>query len=256
MLSPQHEASIITFLQELGAIPPETLPLNQPFRCAEIGKPGGKDCFAIIHSDPPVSAYCKNHRQGKDGTWTDKQQTNFTPEDWAAHKKHMEATRAARQAEQARRHAEAASKAQAIYKSAVPCPSHAYLTAKGVKPVPGLKVSAQPEKYPALIVPVYDESGAIVSLQFIMPDGSKRFLSGGRKKGCFFPIGGKVSDKPLVICEGLATGLSIHQASGLPALVAFDAGNMEPVAVMARGKYSQREILIAADNDHEPMENN
>jgi len=64
------------------------------------------------------------------------------------------------------------------------------------------------------------------SLQFIGPDGDQRFLTGGRAAGCYFGIG-RVKDaaKPC-IAEGFATGESVHEATGYPVAVAFNAGNL------------------------------
>jgi putative DNA primase/helicase len=78
------------------------------------------------------------------------------------------------------------------------------LTAKGIKPVPELRVNDDNK----IVVTVRDENGTLATLQTIGADGTKRFLPGGRKKGCFFAIG-KAPDKSLLICEGVATGLSV-----------------------------------------------
>jgi putative DNA primase/helicase len=94
-----------------------------------------------------------------------------------------------------------------------------------------------------------DTAGILHSLQTIAPDGSKMFMSGGRVKGCYFSIG-----KPrgaLIICEGLATGASIHECTGHAVAVAFNAGNLESVAVALRTKYPALKIIIAADDDHQ-----
>jgi putative DNA primase/helicase len=75
------------------------------------------------------------------------------------------------------------------------------------------------------------------------------FMSGGRIKGCFFGIG-----KPkgaLIVCEGFATGASIHECTGHAVAVAFNAGNLEAVAVALRIKYPELKIIIAADDDHQ-----
>lgn len=157
----------------------------------------------------------------------------------------MEEARKAREVEQARAHAEAAEKAQSIYTATTECTEHPYLHSKGVKAVPSLKI----DKYGSLVIPLYDENGEIASLQFIDAEGYKRFLAGGRKKGCSFLIGDTDSGKPLVICEGLATGLSIYECTGFPVLVAFNTGNLLPVAEVVRAKYPEREIVLAADND-------
>ena len=98
-----------------------------------------------------------------------------------------------------------------------------------------------------VVVPVCDIDGNITSLQFISSDGSKRFKRGGRVSGCFHLIG--EIDDILYICEGYATGATIHQETGLPAVIAFFAGNIEAVACGLRNKHPDALIIIAADND-------
>lgn len=103
------------------------------------------------------------------------------------------------------------------------------------------------------MVPVLDAAGTPQSLQFIAGDGSKRFLSGGRTAGGYFPIPAKDGSKdgPLLIAEGYATGASLHLSTGYVVLVAFNAGNLHAVARMARKQYPDREIILCADNDVE-----
>jgi len=99
-----------------------------------------------------------------------------------------------------------------------------------------------------LVIPMY-YNGQIVSGQKIDHDGNKRFFIGGRVKGCLCPIG-KLKDV-LYICEGYATGCSIHEYTGQPVAVAFTAGNLHDVAIYLRKQYPDIEIIIAADNDRE-----
>ncbi|MDR3175779.1 MAG: DUF3987 domain-containing protein [Desulfovibrio sp.] len=221
-------------------------------RCGTIDKPDGKNGVYIAHADPPVSIWWQNWRSGESGTWTAKGQDKLTSAEREDLARRMRGNRKAHEAEQTSLHAEATAKAKSIYDAAEDCTEHPYLEHKGVQPVPELKVSTD-LKYNSLIVPVRDETGNLVSLQFISADENadpgKRFLAGGRKKSCFFPIGGKSPDKPLLICEGLATGLSLHECLELPVLVAFDAGNLLSVAETARRLYPERQIILAADYD-------
>lgn len=99
-----------------------------------------------------------------------------------------------------------------------------------------------------LVLPLYDANGKIWSLQYINEDGEKRFLSGGKKKGCYFPIG-KPKDNKIIVCEGYATGASIFEATGQAVAIAFDCGNLEPVVKGLLLKYPSYKISIAADND-------
>lgn len=126
---------------------------------------------------------------------------------------------------------------------------HAYVVAKSIKPV-GVKQLKQ-----AIIVPLKTlPSGDMTGLQFIQPDGSKTFKTGTVKQGAFCMVGAPV-ENTLVICEGWATGASIHEATGLAVLVAFDAGNLIHVAKAAKTKQPGWTFIIAGDNDHGKKQN-
>lgn len=244
MLSTEHTAAALGALRAGGLLVDSIDFDGVLHRVPTVGKPNSKNGAYIGYGDAPASLWWQDWASDESGTWTAKGEGKLTAADLEALSRRKEETRRQREAEQARVHAEAAAKAQSIYAAASDCREHAYLTAKGVNPTPGLKLYKG-----AVVVPLYDENGVIVSLQFIDADGNKRFLTGGRKRGCFFLIGGKDAEKPLLTCEGPATGSSLHECLGLPVLVAFDAGNLLPVAEMARSKYPDREIILAADND-------
>lgn len=54
----------------------------------------------------------------------------------------------------------------------------------------------------------------------------------------------------MIVCEGFATGASIHEATGHAVVVAFDRGNLEPVAKALRKQYPDAALIVAADDDH------
>jgi len=56
-------------------------------------------------------------------------------------------------------------------------------------------------------------------------------------------------DPSVYVTEGYATAFSVSDATGAEVVVAFDAGNVLPVAKAIRAKYPQREIIIAGDNN-------
>ena len=99
------------------------------------------------------------------------------------------------------------------------------------------------------MVPMRDPEGTLHSLQFIGADGRKTFLTGGRKRGCYHAIG--KPDRVLCVCEGYATGATIYKTTGHATAVAFDAGNIEPVAKGLRRKFPALMMVICADNDTE-----
>lgn len=119
-----------------------------------------------------------------------------------------------------------------------------YLQRKGLEPVADLK--ATPDG--CLVVPVRDVDGKLWSLQYINGSGDKRFKKGGRLRGAFFMIGDPMANR-LAVCEGVATGLSIH-AAGMPAVaVAFSKGMLAPVAKLLADRYPAAAMVISADND-------
>lgn len=145
-------------------------------------------------------------------------------------------------AEEAKRQKEAAKEAAAIWQDAKPAADHPYLAKKGVKPF-GVRVHGG-----ALVVPVLIDGG-VSSLQFIEEAGGKRFLPGGRIRGGSFTIGTIEGAPKIAIAEGYATAATVHEATGLPVVVAFNAGNLEPVARSVREKNPGAAVVVCADDD-------
>jgi len=209
-------------------------------------KSQGLDGAYVLHLDAPASGWWQNFRTGESGTWTDGDSKRLSPEERDNLKARAEADRKARQEETARRNAEARTKAQRIFSATKPAPAdHPYLLRKGVKSTADVRVTDDGK----LVIPVFDLHGDTTSLQFITANGDKRFLTGGQIQGGLFPIFG--GDGPLFIAEGFATGATIHAATEKTVLVAFNAGNLLPVAKLARRRYPGRVIVICADDDHE-----
>lgn len=113
----------------------------------------------------------------------------------------------------------------------------------------------------ALVVPIMDAAGRIYSLQFILSrkahgerirrtERDKEYWPGGDGtiKGHYYLIGPSPSGAVL-IAEGFATGMTLHQASGLPVAVAFAANNIGPVAAALKKHYRRARPLICADDD-------
>ena len=186
-------------------------------------------------------------------------------EDWARRK--AEQTAAA-----IKRHADAAGRAQSIWAAAQPAPDdHPYLMRKGVKSH-GLRVGQWEyintdtgEVFTltknALLVPICDKTRTIHSLQGIFPgkilgkgDGArdKDYLKDGAKRGLFHAIGKphQFDGRPVfVICEGYATGATIHEETDHLVLVTFDTSNLLAVGEAIRESKPDAIILYAADND-------
>lgn len=199
-----------------------------------------------------------------------------------AERQQHEAQRQARRDDDARVEAEAnaaaAARATAIWAEAVPATTHAYTTRKGVG-CHGLRTTPTWVKEwvdadgvihrlaysDALLVPIWSAPGRLSSLQAIFatrcigapPRGDARdtrrdkdYLRDGRKAACYHVIGTIAADTHTVlICEGYATGATLHEVLGLPVMVAFDCGNLSAVAGLLRNKLPGARVVICADND-------
>jgi putative DNA primase/helicase len=212
-------------------------------RCDAAGKNGKGDAAYLLHLNGIPAGGFQNWRDGLGWEdWRADIGRSLTQAELAAQRAKAAATRREREAEQAKRHAEARKRATAILNDSQPARAdHPYLKAKCVK-AHGLY-----QYRDALVVPMRDADGELHSLQFIGADGAKRFLTGGRKQGCYFPIG--KPDGVLCIVEGYATAASIFEATGYAVAVAFDCGNLEPVAGALRAKFLEGRLIICADDD-------
>lgn len=166
----------------------------------------------------------------------------MTPAERDAHRQRIKAMKAQRDEAKEARCKDEADKAASRRCGASSAFSHPYLVRKGVYAY-GIRQDGE-----ILLVPMRDTAGKLHSLQTITPDGEKRFK--GRMKGCFHPIGCKLPAVCLVIAEGYATAASIHEATGWPVAVAFNAGNIGPVAAALHKAYPALTLVMAADDDH------
>ncbi|ELY4259732.1 toprim domain-containing protein [Cronobacter sakazakii] len=133
---------------------------------------------------------------------------------------------------------------------------NAYLTRKGFHGHECLTLTAMHKtggvKFRAgdVVVPLYDDTGALVNLQLINSEGLKRTLKGGAVKGaCHTTEGKKQAGKRLWIAEGYATALTVHHLTGETVMVALSSVNLLSLASLARQKYPACQIVIAADRD-------
>lgn len=112
----------------------------------------------------------------------------------------------------------------------------------------------------AVVVPMMDARGDVKGLQFILPRHHPRVGKTGRDKeywpaglsktGRWFQIGALYGGCTALLCEGFATGATLHEATGLPVVVAFDAGNLIHVAQAIRKHFRVERILVCADDDY------
>ena len=201
----------------------------------------GQSAYYVLHSDGVAAGMFGCWREGLKSTWCAKSDNAMTPAERDQHKQRIRAAVAQRDADEAVRQQSEADKAAIRWSAASTHINHAYLQRKGIA-AHGIRQDGN-----TLLIPLRDTSGTLHSLQTITPDGDKRFR--GRMKGCFHAIGESTPGGIIVVCEGYATGASIHEATGYAVAVAFNAGNLMAVAMALHKLHPELAIVLAADDD-------
>ncbi|MEQ1484529.1 toprim domain-containing protein [Methyloglobulus sp.] len=234
-------------LIDKGIVPTRTINGDGTLHRAHVegDKAGTLNLAYVLHLDGTPAGWFHHFKTGVTGTWSASgKREPLTP----AMLKQIADAKAARVQERQTAHQESAIKANWIWKQAEPITEqlqHQYLVRKRVQPH-GTRLYKG-----SLAIPLMNEANEIVNLQFIHADGNKRFLSGGRKKGCYYLLGGDGSK--LLVAEGFATACSLNEQTFYAVYVAFDAGNLTDVAVLATKQTAKSnlstEVIVCGDND-------
>ena len=232
-------------------------------------KPGTWNGWYILHIDHPPSGQFGSWRAGISKRWCALSRDRLTPAERETIKRRIDTNSHNRQEEIKRKQYAAQVMAEKIWNMACAATDdHPYLMRKqvrshGLRIVPAWTKRCRTEEgiwrdliiENVLLVPMVDWLGTLHNLQGIFPGKvdalgrDKDFLSGGRKKGLFYPLGHIDVTGTLILAEGFATGATIHEATGFPVLVCFDCGNLKEVAIEARRQMPGIDLVIAADND-------
>ena len=203
-----------------------------------------------IEADGFAFGNFRNFKTAEHGKWnSSKGSKKLTKEERTAIDARIKSAEAAKHAAMEKRHAEKAAEAQALWKTLKPAETHPYLETKGIKPH-GARLDGEDLIYQGV------SGGKVWMYQRIKPDGEKLNQYGAKKKGTYCPFTNASEPKEVIlIAEGLATAASIREATGLPTLAAWDAGNLVCVAKEMRVKYPDAKLIICADNDSEGEKN-
>lgn len=224
-----------------GMTPPARIVPNKWMRFPGVGK-GRSNRSGWCKLISPTLAVFGDFSSDISATWHDETQVDAATAAKMLEKARAQSREYARQ--QARSQARAADTAARMIREAT-MSTHPYLARKGFPNLLGLVQDGK------LLVPVRDatEYSRVISVQTIDAAGAKKFLPGGRTRCGVYRIGvAPARARRAVLCEGYATGLSLHAAlQRLPGpytiIVCFSAGNLELVAQYFPG------ALVCADND-------
>ena len=234
-------------IEQSGLTPPDTIIADgRIHRFPTNSRRDDDSGWYVFWADQIPAGMFGDWRSDLKQTWRPKSDRAMTAAERAQYKARMEAAKKQRDEEERRRHADAAFRADALWQHADPAPDdHPYLSRKHIK-AHGLRVT---DRDNCLVVPVFTKD-RLASLQFISPDGSKKFLSGGAVAGGYYVINDETTTfTTALVCEGFATAASLYEATKIPAVIAFSASNLLAVTQDLRATYSDTTIIICGDHD-------
>jgi phage/plasmid primase-like uncharacterized protein len=202
----------------------------------------------VLYAGPLAAAAFGCWKRQINERWSSRNGHTLTREERAALNRTWREQQKLRDLEEAALHKQARQNAQALVVNCPKAQTHAYLRQKAVNAHGQVLISNQESTKGWLVLPLQDSAGTVHTVQFIAEDGTKKFLYGGHLSGCYFVLADHAND-PLVICEGYATGATIHEATGWSVVCALSCGNILAVARAIRAKWTSRELIICADND-------
>jgi putative DNA primase/helicase len=245
----------------VGYAPPETIVWDAKIHrfATDPDRAHSKDGWYIAHDDAKGKAAAfGSWRDDSQHTWSNGTGREFTQ----AERQAMDRAQAKAKKDVQIGREQTALRAQRLYEQATAqVDHHAYLARKGIACPEGVRaVQGLPARafgfdgdwtVNGLLVPMRDRKGDIRSLQLIPADASykKLFLPGGQTAAAFHHLGEIDGAGSILIAEGLATAQSLREATGLPSVVAFSAGNLTPVAEAIRGRNATAEIVLCGDDD-------
>ena len=249
------EAQVLDFMNSLGIFPADReLSIDgtlHRFRTAEdsSGERSGAYC---IYPDHLPAGYVQDWRKGIKSDWvfkTDRlsqeQREHFNSPEVRAEADKLRLERKKKREQDA---IEASELARVQFESMKTAnDGHPYLQIKKVRSY-GLHLSDEN----TLAIPLRDIKGDIKSLQWIFPDGTKRFFKGAPFTGIFWAIALDTlkdnPNSPILIGEGYATMAKIYELTSLPCVAAMNCYALKTIAEIIK-KHFKRKIIIMADDD-------
>lgn len=266
----EHEIidSFENAMRSVGISPPDKIDADgQLHRFSTNGRRNDTAGYYVLHLDGIPAGLFGCWRSGVEQKWKADIGRSLTPSENAQMAARAAEMRAARDRQRQEENDSAAASCATVWGYARYSKDHPYLRYKGmdgfdlgVKAIDSIDPCVQKMFWGGdswldgslLLIPIIDEHGEMVSLQAIDHKGNKSFARKGRKRAGFHLIG-KIDESGVVLLgEGLATVWAAQQLVGEHktfGCVAFDAGNLEPVAKVLRSRFPRVTIVVLADMD-------
>lgn len=224
---------------------PEDIRMDgQIHRFSTNGKTGDSAGWYVVYPDGIPAGRFGCWRDGVEVTWRAQTDRELSAAEQMQVTRKIADAKKRREEEQKRTHERAADTVEKIWQNSGAASSdHPYLVKKGVDNH-GARITGDGR----LVLPLFNDSGELSSLQYIGADGDKKYHPGGKAKGATWQIGSK--KETIYIAEGYATAASIFEATGQTVIISYTANNLVHAAKLARATYgATQKIVIVGDND-------
>lgn len=221
---------------------------GQVQRCSTADKPNKKNGWYIVFLEP-FRAVFGNHRTNEKFQYPERASSSAISMLESTYKK-IKQEQVARAQQRTELQSQVALKAQYTFESSKPALNHPYLKEKGLSAMENVHLG-----FVQLLIPLWNLEVEHISdinihnLQLISPNGDKRFMKGGKVKGCAFILEPKNETNQVYICEGVATAATIHQITGGRCLAAMNASNLILVTQLAKKHWPESLITVCGDDD-------
>ena len=252
------QQQVLTFMQSLGIAPTgnEQLILDGQIHRYQVegdrrGKRNGAYC---IYPDGVPAGFVQDWRKEIKLNWkfdmsgfNDEQKKYFDSDEF---KIKAENNRKKREKEIKEKQIKASESARILWESLKSAdPSHPYCQKKQVYAY-GIRPNSQSN---ALAIPLRDVNGNVKSMQWISPDGDKKFFEGASTDSLFFSIAldslHEGDNLPILIGEGYATMAKVYELVSLPVVAAISCYHLVQIGKILREKFPDRKIFVLADDD-------
>ncbi|BAK66869.1 conserved hypothetical protein [Sphingobium sp. SYK-6] len=248
-----HEviSDFLDFMASEGVAPTDSAAFISEITCGNVirfdcvgERRGSKNGWAKLYLDARPAGAFGNWKMGINRRWSSGTANELSPAERRALREEWDRNKARREALRIEAQQGAARDAAHIWSTADRAsPEHPYAARKRLNVAPLRQHGSE------LLVPMYDDEGAIWNIQRIFEDGKKLFMKEARIDGLFAIIGDFTGAKEAVIGEGYATLDSVNQASGLPCIVAFNTSNLPKVARLWAAHRPDMDFIVFADDD-------
>lgn len=233
-------------MREAGLVPPDDVYFDGEIHRFHSDERHDNTGWYVVFADGLHAGAFGCWRSGIEETWREYRGGRYTPQEEMAYRGAIEEARQKRAVQREKEHGIISGTVTSIWEGAgyASC-EHPYIQRKRIK-AHGARITGDGR----LMVPLFDESGCLMSLQYIDHSGGKLYHKGGRTGACFWWLGGDDGKGTVYLAEGFATAATIHEETGRPCYIAYSASNLVSIAEILRRKYGiERDIVIVADND-------